>query len=544
MLLENEDLTADKENQRGDQVTMVWSASFEGNAVVPIRIECALGRGFSGIVMIGGVGQVCEDGKERAKAALEYLGWSAPARKILLSVSPGDVKIDRTHLDLPLSVALAGATATSPWAVNPGEWLFAAEMGISGELRPVAGVVGCASAAMEMGLRGVIVAHKNLEELHCMGALGGRCANFQCLGFKTLHDVLRWLEVGDCEQSRPVVEPITKETSSIPAVNFDDMDLSEDLFTLAAVVAAGSHSLLMRGSPGTGKSMFAKRLCSIMPPMSDDQHLKALRIYSSAASVVPQDIIRGRPPFRAPHHYTSLAAMVGTTDRPGELAMASGGILFLDELPEFRRDVLEGLREPLETGEVAVSRAKGRQTWNADVILIAAANNCPCGWTASRRRRCECAPARVLAYRNRLSGPLQDRVDIHVNMPENPSQINSVLSAPLTRQDQTQKLITIVKQAREKAAARSKLTGVLLNKDIPAKMIFDAFGLPGNKAIPLVTKVIPSHASARSTVRCLRVARTVADIEGDDVVRAEHIERAWNWQALAAARFRGEVTPL
>ena len=530
-----------------ESVCQVWSATKDAGVVVPLRIECGMGRGFSGIIMIGGVGRICEDGKERAKAALERLGWTAPARKTIISLSPGDAKIDRTHLDLALCVALAGVTEHKKWMISVGNWLFAAEVGLNGELRPVSGVVAWASIAMEKGLQGVVVAQQNLRELDCMRSLGGELGGlFACRGFTTLREVFAWLTSGEGPtslitggvESTEQREPLGCDT------NFDDMNLSDEMNLIASVVAAGGHSLLMRGSPGTGKSMFAKRIPSILPPMEPQQHLRSLRIYSSATAEVPESVINGRAPFRSPHHYTSLAAIVGTPDNPGELSLASGGVLFLDELPEFRRDVLEGLREPLETGEVAISRAHGRSVWAAEVILLAAANNCPCGWAASRRRRCECVPSRLNAYRNRLSGPLQDRIDLQVNMPEPTNQISSLLQTPVGRVGQTQRLKQIVKAARQMAKSRVDLTGVILNKDIPSGRIFDALKTPRDKAESLVTKIIPGHSGARSIIRCLRVARTIADIMGRDRVDGDHVAMAWNWQAVSAAKMRGELTPL
>ncbi len=530
-----------------ESVCQVWSATKDAGLVLPIRIECGMGRGFSGIVMIGGVGRVCEDGKERAKAALERLGWTAPARKTIISVSPGDAKIDRTHLDLALCVAMAGVTEHKRWVISVNNWLFAAEVGLNGELRPVSGVVAWASIAMERGLKGIVVAHPNLRELDCMRSLGGELGgDFEFRGFLTLGEVFTWLATGagSSTLTTDLSEKFSQDSRPDVVVDFDDMNLSDELSLIATVVAAGAHSLLMRGSPGTGKSMFAKRIPSILPPMEPQQHLRSLRIYSSARAEVPDSVIMGRAPFRSPHHYTSLPAIVGTPDNPGELSLASGGVLFLDELPEFRRDVLEGLREPLETGEVAVSRARGRSIWSAEVILLAAANNCPCGWAASRRRRCECAPSRLSAYRNRLSGPLLDRIDLQVNMPEPQNQISALLEAPVARLGQTGRLKQAVINARDMARSRLEQTGVLLNKDIPASRIFEALNLPRDKAESMVTKVIPGYSGARSIIRCLRVARTIADVTGSLHVNGDHMSTAWSWQASSAAKLRGEMTPL
>ena len=529
-----------------ERLSIVWSATNIGSSPIPIRIECAQGRGFSGISMIGGVGQVCEDGKERARTALESLGWSAPARKVLISVSPGDAKVDKTHLDLALSVALAGIDGCRKWKIVTADWMFAAEVGLSGELRPVAGVVGWASAALGQGLKGLVVAKDNLAELDCLRSVGwADDQDFRCLGFESLAQVLTWLESASDVESLATASITSNPQEDVEILpNFDDMELSPEMELLAAVVASGGHSLLMRGSPGTGKSMLARRIPSILPKMSVDHHLHALKIHSAITPNVPSSIIRGYPPYRCPHHFTSLPAMVGSIKGPGEMSLASGGVLFLDELPEFRRDVLEGLREPLESREVAVSRAGGRHTWSADVLLIAAANNCPCGWSSSRRRRCECPTSKVNAYRARLSGPLQDRIDIHVNMEEPSNQVAALLSQKINRSGQTKKIREKVITARQKALLRRSICGVEINRDIPVQHVTACFMLPELEALNLVTKVMPKHVSARSLIRCLRVARTIADIRARDVVTSEDVEQAWTWQSWSAAKLRGEVLPI
>ena len=306
------------ENADQDHVASCWSATLAGPGPVPIKVECALGRGFSGIVIIGNAGQVCDDGKERAKAALERLGWVAPARKILISVSPGDLKIDRSHMDLSIGVLLAQVTKASSWIIRTDEWLFAAEVGLNGELRPVSGVVGWAAAAELAGLKGIVVARDNMPELSCLQRVSaalnhGPRQGIQCLGFGSMDEVLCWLESGDSNQ--PGDE---RDLALVPLVersDFDDMDLSDELRLVAMVSAAGMHSILLRGSPGTGKSMFARRIPSILPNMSVREHFEALRTHTAFQRQVDRSILAGIPPFRAPHHYTSLSALLGTQIR-------------------------------------------------------------------------------------------------------------------------------------------------------------------------------------------------------------------------------------
>ena len=522
-------------------VSVVWSATHHKNGATPLRVECAQGRGFSGIVMIGSAGQVCEDGKERARTALERLGWEAPPRRILISVSPGEAKIDNSHLDLALCVGLAGVSGQTDWVIRVDEWMFTAEVGLNGELRPVSGVVAWASVAMSHGLKGIVVARENLKELHCLSQVEGLTDNkFKYLGFETLDEVITWVQTGKASELNAEVSVF----GGSDAPDFDDMDLSATMRLVAMVAATGMHSVLLRGSPGTGKSMFARRLPSILPLMNPDEHLNALRVHSASSSRVAASILAGVPPYRSPHHFTSLAAMVGTATAPGEMSLASGGVLFLDELPEFRRDVLEGLREPMESGEVAVSRAGCSNTWTSRVLMISAANNCPCGWGASKRRRCVCPPSRVQAYRSRLSGPLQDRIDMQINMEEPTDQVASIFGAATSQDSQTASMREVVARARDLAKSRFKTTGVLLNRDVSSRDILGTFGVDVTEALIWIERITPRHASARSLIRCLRVARSIADVAGRTQVESEDVECAWSWQAWSAARQRGDVLPI
>ncbi len=529
--------------------TAVHTAACDAMDTALLRIECGFVRGFAGMQVIGNALDVSRDGKERVRAALESLGLHLPARRLVVSLTPADVKKDGSQLDLPVAVSLALLLAEGREPhVRPERWLFAAELGLGGELRPVRGVVSFALAALAAGLDGLVIAAENLSEVSVLAAVdGGRTKRMQVLGFESLKSVLAWLYEGDLDGAQSLKEPDFRrrpaaEGSDFP--DFDDMILEPTLERAALVVAAGMHSILLRGAPGTGKSMFSARLASLLPRLGSQEHVEAMRIYSVAAERLPAGLLAGRPPFRAPHHQASAAAILGTPEHPGEIALAHGGILFLDELPEFRRDLLESLREPLETGEVRVSRSRRKVLWRARSILIAACNNCPCGWFGSVRKTCSCVYTRLLAYRQRLSGPILDRIDVHFNMPETSEATADLflkLHDPARSEGRTHRLAAAVASARAYGAARNEAVGARYNRDLTAEHLVSVSGLSPSRFETLVNESFPKSASRRSVIRSLRVARTLADLDGEAAIRSADLGLSWSWTAEGAARSRGET---
>lgn len=533
----------DEEQDQGlaEKLVQVGTSAKDGTNSRLITVEAGFGRGFSGLQMIGQTGNIVDDGKERARMALERLGIDLPAKKLLLSVSPGDVKVDGNHLDLAIAVAIAALIKKKPPVIDPGKWVFAAEIGLGGELRPIPGVVCHGIAAMASDVAGVVVAEENLCELQALEVASARTnQTLRYHSFKNLHDVLDWLWSGIAAEKPQT--PVTETKHHHVECNFDDMDLSEEMTLAAMTVAAGMHSVLLRGVPGCGKSMFAKRIKSLLPDLSAFEHLKVLEIHSCHPERIDRPILQGRPPYRSPHHFASASAMLGGHDCPGEVALASGGVLFLDEFPEFRRDVIEALREPLESGEVQISRAQSKRTWRAKMMLIAAANNCPCGWSGSKKRRCECPTSRLVAYRNRLSGPILDRIDLHLNMPERSDGVSRIFVGPdATRSGITAKMKDQVERARLYAQKRNLEYGVDLNRDIPPRYLSAALRMSERDVELLVKKLIPPHVSTRAVVRCFRVARTIADLAGRNAVDTGDVMQAWSWQAYESAKLRGEI---
>lgn len=528
----------------GSAGTIVLTAQSDAQSASLIRIECGLLRGFTGMQIIGNASETCKDGKERARAALEALGIRMPQQRLMISFVPADSKKDGSQFDLAIAVSLAVLLSSREKSIDTSKWVFVAELGINGQLRPVRGVIAHALAAVQAGAEGIVIADGNLRDVD---RLVGVAADLQSKGlriknFSQLSEVLAWVFTGenrldDCQvQERDL---LTQE-DAIP--DFDDMVLDPVLKVAVLTAAIGMHSMLMRGSPGTGKSMLAARLPSILPVLSPTDHVTAMRIHSSCSEKLPNSLFAARPPVRSPHHQASAASVLGSGDHPGEISLAHGGVLFLDEFPEFRRDLLEALREPLETGEVRVTRARTRLTWNARVMLIAACNNCPCGWAGSSRKKCICPSGKLLAYRQRLSGPILDRIDIHFNMPENTDSAARLFLEleNASAESVTAEMSEMVQRARAFGKARNTAYGIENNRDLTASDMIKASGLSGPEFAVLVGAVVPAQASSRSVIRSLRVARSIADLGLRPAISGDDLKLAWSWQSDPAARARGE----
>lgn len=506
-----------------------------------IFVEAAFVRGFAGAQLIGNASESCKSGIDRAKAALEVVEINLPERKMILNLRPADLGKQGSHFDLPMAVAMAALTRQRHDGQILAKYLLAAELGLDGCLRPVAGAVSMAISAIATGYQGMIMARGNLAEVAVLRRLKSPAdRDFDCVGFEHISEVLAFCGVGD----RPVVTRMLEPALPAPVVavadspDFGDMFLDGEQQRAAAVVGCGLHSLIMQGTPGTGKSMLAQRLTSVWPEMAPRVHTTALMLHSRSSSGLPESLLIGRPPVRSPHHKASPEAILGNERYPGELSLAHGGMLFLDELPEFRRDIIESLREPLETGHVMVARAKGRARWPAHIVLVAACNNCPCGWFGSKHRRCHCSSQKILAYRRKLSGPILDRFDIHLNMPEPDDQFQFLRPEPGV--DMTRQLAADIERGREFGRARNQRWNVEYNCDLESKDIVAASGLTGSKLEELLVRVTSIRASSRSILRTVRVARTLADLRGDSAITDGDLQQAWQWQPEMAARSRGD----
>ncbi len=501
--------------------SLTRTATARGTEAELVTIECTTTSGFAGLQLVGNISDLCRDGKERAKTVLEGLGFKMGHKRILINFSPADSRKEGNHFDLPIAISLAGLVAGKPVVHNPNDWLFAAELGLDGRLRPSRAAVPLMLTAMENGLKGAIFAAENAAEIRALMQVSKlHSKNFQYYCFERLEEVLAFVFDG----VKPFVDPGDEEEFvPVKVKNFDDMYLDDRLQRIAVCFAVGRHSLLLRGTPGSGKSMFASRLPSLLPRLAANIHLDTLKIHSLMGEKMSSSILHGIPPFRQPHHTTNPHAVLGTGTQPGELSLAHGGILFLDELPEFRRDLLESLREPLETGTVHVSRAQSKSTWKSNVQLVAACNNCPCGFHGSRKQVCLCSTQKVLSYANRMSGPLLERIDIHFRMPElKPSQLAEL------RPNQSQHLQERVEIGR--GFMYERWGDSRANCEASMEEILESSGIAGQRKGALLERLEESQVSSRSLLRVLRVARTLADMDQNHGLDWSYISEASGWR--------------
>jgi len=484
-----------------------------------VHVEVHLGAGLPSFSIVGLAATAVKESKERVRAALAQCNFEMPAGRITVNLAPADVPKEGGRFDLPIALGILVASeqiklpAVALEALERQE--FYGELALSGELKPVEGLLLAAAQASNEGNQ-IIIPRANAPE-----AL--RVAGAGVLGASHLKEV--------CDHLSGVALLAVEERASLPRISdpnrlagFDLRDVRGQTQAKRALIiaAAGAHSLLLKGPPGSGKSMLAQCLPALLPPLSEQESMEVAMI--SSASAAGFDIRSyGRRPFRAPHHTSSAQSIIGGGPhaRPGEVSLAHRGVLFLDELPEFDRRVLESLREPLETRVVAVSRAARQMEYPAAFQLIAAMNPCPCGYLGDASGRCQCSPGRVAQYRQRISGPLLDRIDLQIEVGLVPAQELAVRSAA-TESGAEAALRVLAARGRQHARGRG-----LLNSQLDVHEMEQCACLPDAAGEALLRKAQETLGiSARAYHRILRVARTVADLDGSDRVSASHLGEA------------------
>lgn len=500
----------------------VHSAGLRGVDGVPVLVELDLAKGLPSYSTVGLPDGAVRESRERVAAALRNSGYEWPRRRVTVNLAPARSRKQGSHYDLPIAMALLAASGQ----LEPGDWsrrwCFVGELSLDGRVRPVAGALAMACRAKAEGFSAIVLPEGNAAEAAAAG-----------LEVLPVSDLREAAELAGGAPVRPRQAPPAPCAPRGAGLDLSDVRGQETAKRALELAAAGGHNVLLVGPPGTGKSMLARRLPGLLPPPSSEEAAEITRVLS-AFGAAPEDGIARSRPFRAPHHTCSAQALIGggPSARPGEVSLAHGGVLFLDELAEFARPALEALRQPLEDRAVRVCRARETLEYPARFQLAAAANPCPCGWRGHPRRKCGCSPREVARYLGRLSGPLLDRVDLQV-------ETGAVRFEEWARPAPSEPSAAVrerVCAARARQAARWGTAPGALNALVPSTELRRA-GRFGADAMAALAAAERHYAlSARALDRALRVARTAADLAGHEEASAAHVAEALHMRALERLR--------
>ena len=477
----------------------VRAATLRGVEAVPVDVEVAVGPGVPGFSIVGMADASVQESRERVRAALRSCGFTVPARKVVVNLAPGALRKTGSGFDLPIAAGILCATGQVDPAVVQGP-LFVGELSLEGEVRPAAGLLAYALCASRLGC--ALVSASSGEGLVRVEGLEARCLRS-----------LSGLRTPPFPEARPV-----RGTQSACAPDFRDIAGHDMAKRALQVAAAGGHGVLMTGPPGSGKTMLASRLPSILPPLTEAERLEAAVVHSVAGEDL-KGVLGGVRPFRSPHHSASLAGLVGggSPPRPGEISLAHNGVLFLDELAEFAPSVLQGIRQPLEAGRVVVTRADGNVDFPARFMLVAASNPCPCGYFGDEEEPCTCTERQIRAYQGRVGGPVMDRIDVHIDVRRIPP--GEVLATGGGAS--SEELRRDVLRAREFASwRRARADGA--EGGSPEGLV-RACGLADEDEAFLEDMARAGRMSGRAIMRTLALARTIADMEERARVGRAHL---------------------
>lgn len=504
----------------------IYSGGVQGIDGYIVEVEGNVSSGLPTFEIVGLPDAAVKESKERVRAAIESLGLEFPMRRVTINLAPGNIKKEGPGFDLPIAISILAASEQLK-AQQLADYLFLGELSLGGELRPISGVLPMVLSAARSGIRNIILPRANAREAAIL-------QDVKVYGADTLHDVI-------CHLAGQL--PMQPETLDLQEVfrqdNLYQYDFSEvkgqlEVKRALEIAAAGGHNSIMIGTPGSGKTMLAARVPSILPDMTLEEALDVTKIHSIAGLLPADTALVTRRPFRAPHHTVSTISLVGggRFPRPGEVSLAHHGVLFLDELPEFRKDALEILRQPLEDRQVSISRVSASITYPCDFMLVAAMNPCHCGYFGDPSRRCTCSETQIQRYRGKISGPLMDRVDLHINvMPVEYAQLADTGSAECSASIRAR-----VNHAREVQRKRYQSIGVACNANLTTSQLKTYCPLDSAASHLLEQAFHTLGLSARAYTRIIKVARTIADLEDAAEISVSHIAEAIQYRSLDRKR--------
>lgn len=510
-------------------LTKIASVAHFGLETVPVAVEVSVSRkGFPGFSIIGLAGKSVDEARERVKAALSNSGIEIPNVKIIVNLAPADLPKEGSSYDLAIGIGILNCLEMVELAEEKA--FFYGELSLDGSLRHTKGVLLLALYAKQKGIKRIFVPRESANEAAVV-------AGVKVYPVGRLLELVEHLNGATEIKAQRLEVDKRREERLVAEFDFGEIMGQESAKRALTIAAAGAHNVHMQGPPGSGKTMLARALAGVLPPLNEEESLEVTKIYSVTGNVPPGGSLIRERPFRLSHHTTSRIGLIGggSNPHPGEISLAHRGVLFLDEFPEFSRSTLEALRQPMEDGEVSITRAAGSMKFPAEFMLVAASNPCPCGYLGDVKRECKCSPRAIMRYQTKLSGPLMDRIDLHVNVPAveieklMPFTAKASRGKPL-KPETSKKIRERVLMARERQRKRFREEKIFTNASMRNKQIKKYCELDYESQLLLKQAVNSYGLSARTYFRLIKVARTIADLAGEKKIMPSHVAEAMQYR--------------